>query len=190
MGAVFVASGLGEMAASCVRTPLDMIKQRQQVGYAGSFREAVRSLNATSSSILAAAFRATVVRDILQSCVQFSVYEYLKVTVAQKAATGEELPLAQAALCGSAAGSMSAVLTTPVDVLKTRVSLKMANQTAGTSSPAEYWTGVARSEIKAVYREKGLNGFFAGATLRGAYMAVGGFLYLGSFECFRRQLPS
>lgn len=37
-------------------------------------------------------------------------------------------------------------------------------------------------EVVLVYRHRGLKGFFAGCTCRAAWMGLGGFIFLGSFE--------
>lgn len=55
---------------------------------------------------------------------QFPLYELLKVQLARSLGK-EKLPAYEAALCGSAAGAVAAALTTPLDVLKTRVMLDL-----------------------------------------------------------------
>ncbi|KAL3118166.1 hypothetical protein niasHT_001940 [Heterodera trifolii] len=68
----------------------------------------------------------TVAREIPFSFIEFPLWEWLKRRVAQR--IGHCSPLASAA-CGSLAGLTAAALTTPFDVLKTRVMLDRDRRT-------------------------------------------------------------
>ncbi|KAK0666452.1 putative S-adenosylmethionine mitochondrial carrier protein [Cercophora samala] len=72
----------------------------------------------------------------------------------------------------AASGSLAALITTPLDVVKTRIMLG-----AGSSS-----TERARDIASRIVREEGVRGIFRGAILRGAWTALGSGLYLGSYE--------
>lgn len=70
-------------------------------------------------------------------------------------------------------GSLAALLTTPLDVVKTRIMLN-----AGSSSaPETTWEITSR-----IVRKEGVRGIFRGAMLRGTWTALGSGLYLGSYE--------
>lgn len=56
------------------------------------------------------------------TCVQFSIYEQLKMH-GSKYTHSEKLSLMQTALCAAAAGGVAAAVTTPLDVVKTRIML-------------------------------------------------------------------
>ena len=43
-------------------------------------------------------------------------------------------------------------------------------------------TVIILEEAMLVYSERGFRGFFAGCTCRAAWMGLGGFIFLGSFE--------
>lgn len=66
---------------------------------------------------------------------------------------------------------MAAVVTTPVDVVKTRVMLDAGRGRVGV---VDVVRGVVRSE--------GWRGLMRGGALRGGWTAVGSGLYLGSYE--------
>lgn len=78
------------------------------------------------------------------------------------------------ALSSAAAGGVAAVLTTPVDVIKTRVMLGAAASSTG-------WTAVAR-EIVARDTWRGL---WRGGSLRAVWTMLGSGLYLSTYECGR-----
>lgn len=67
-------------------------------------------------------FGITIMREIPFTSIQFPLYEFLKLRTSKW--TGEKpLPWHHASMCGSIAGGVAAALTTPLDVLKTRVML-------------------------------------------------------------------
>jgi solute carrier family 25 (mitochondrial S-adenosylmethionine transporter), member 26 len=80
-------------------------------------------------------------------------------------------------------GSLAATITTPADVVKTRIMLgakDASNVPSGqhTRSPNVSGLAVAR----AVIQESGIRGLFRGGMLRAAWAAMGSGLYLGSYE--------
>lgn len=111
------------------------------------------------------------------------------------------------AISAGSVGSVAAVITTPVDVIKTLIMLSAAKensnvnakkmiaeakakgQLAGTPTSEQ---GVARKSglmvAKEVIRENGVKGLFRGATLRGTWTALGSGLYLGVYESGRVYL--
>lgn len=92
----------------------------------------------------------------------------------------------------SLSSAVAALVTTPADVIKTRIMLSSGDQ----STPAERRQvsgggtrkttalGVAR----VIVHDKGIRGLFRGGTLRASWAAVGGGLYLGSYEAAKVSL--
>mmetsp|Transcript_22109 Transcript_22109/g.68853 ORF Transcript_22109/g.68853 Transcript_22109/m.68853 type:complete len:352 (+) Transcript_22109:378-1433(+) len=193
-GSMVLASVLGELAACGLRAPVDLAKQRLQAGLARSFGEVVHSLLSTPGSIMYASLRASVARDIVHSGLQYPMYEYLKLVATCRAGFGQvdDLPTWQAAACGSAAGAISATVTTPLDLLKTRLNLRSAEAPAGCgqwqAGAASDSLALVAEEARHVFKSSGLRGFFAGAACRASWMALGGFVFLGSFELVRKHL--
>eukprot|EP00419_Tripos_fusus_P065581 CAMPEP_0172930860 /NCGR_PEP_ID=MMETSP1075-20121228/219203_1 /TAXON_ID=2916 /ORGANISM="Ceratium fusus, Strain PA161109" /LENGTH=379 /DNA_ID=CAMNT_0013792173 /DNA_START=109 /DNA_END=1250 /DNA_ORIENTATION=+ len=211
---VWLASVLGELSAACIRVPVDMMKQRLQTGQKRG------SPLRLQPSVLAASFQATAMRDVAQSSFQFPLYECLKLgaatwmslevnqlpttTSAQfplyeclklGAATWmslevNQLPTTTSACCGSIAGLASAIVSTPFDLVKTRLNLRASDVTAvagGTAGRRASWALIA-NEAREIYGAQGVRGFFKGAGLRGMWMGLGGFIFLGSFEFAKNKL--
>lgn len=74
-------------------------------------------------------------------------------------------------------GSIAATATTPADVIKTQIMLGAKGAHGGTGGPS----GIM-NVTRAVIREEGVTGLFRGGALRAAWSALGGGLYLGSYE--------
>ena len=69
-------------------------------------------------------FGITTMREIPFTSLQFPLYEFLKRQLSIRVAR-KPLYAHEAALCGCIAGGVAAALTTPLDVLKTRVMLDL-----------------------------------------------------------------
>lgn len=188
-GIGLLSSVMGEMAAGVYRVPMDLVKQRVQAGQGQPISEVVRGVRQTHSSIFFASFLASCLRDISHSSLQFPMYEYFKILLARRLELGqsERLSAWEAATCGSVAGFLSAMCTTPMDVMRTRLNLRENNVQLSKSASA---AGLLREEVAAVYQSRGMRGFFAGGLCRSAWMSLGGFIFLGSFELAKANLTA
>jgi len=195
-GSVVLASIVAELAASSVRVPVDLVKQRLQAGLAPGLTSALLDLRKTPGRVMFAAFRISAARDAAHSGLQYPIYEHLKIVAARRlqCRSPEDLPVWQAAMCGSAAGALSAWATTPLDLLRTRLNLQRtgAASLAGAAVPASQPSLLAR-EVRDLVQGSGgymgmLRTLFAGAGCRAAWMGLGGFIFLGSFEFARKNL--
>jgi solute carrier family 25 S-adenosylmethionine transporter 26 len=80
-----------------------------------------------------------------------------------------EVSAAESALYGSISGGVAAAVTTPLDVLKTRVMLSTRRESIGTI-------------VRTILKENGIKPFFAGIGPRVMWISIGGAIFLGSYQ--------
>ena len=113
------ASGVvAELAGSVVRVPMETIKQRMQMGAIGSNRDLIDLIRSTPRIFFAPRnfLAQTLVHDIPCGVVHWVVYEWLR-----RDAAGTVSSDSSAAGSGAVAGATAAILTNPLDVVKTRM---------------------------------------------------------------------
>ncbi|TGZ48649.1 S-adenosylmethionine mitochondrial carrier protein [Temnothorax longispinosus] len=152
------------MTACSVRVPVEVIKQRKQALLPDTHRLRLRTLYR--------GYGSTVLRDLPFGVIQMPLWEYFKLCWTQRTQR-ECTPLAGAA-CGSASVAISAAVTTPLDVAKTRIMLS--------STSAEREEVKISTMLKEVYRDHGVKGWFAGFLPRVTGFTVGGFIFFGVYE--------
>jgi hypothetical protein len=92
------------------------------------------------------------------------------------------------ALSAGLAGSVAAVITTPIDVVKTRIMLAAGeadDQKSSAAAAARKGRPTTFSVGRDVYRQEGLTGLFKGGALRAGWTALGLGLYLSAYESGR-----
>ncbi|KAJ5309960.1 Survival factor 1 [Penicillium atrosanguineum] len=125
----------------------------------------------------------TIAREIPFTVLQFTMWESMKEGYAQRylrkteagsgIITQDQIPASTSAMFGSVAGAIAAGLTTPLDVIKTRVML--ARRSDG-SSP------VRVKEIVRGIAQEGFGAFWRGIGPRVAWIGIGGAVFLGSYQ--------
>lgn len=171
------AASLGEIAACAVRVPTEVVKQRAQAGQHGgsslSSLRAILALNATlgPAAVWRELYRGwgiTVLREVPFTIIQFPIWEGLK-SWSMRRRRAADVGAPESALYGSVAGAVAAGVTTPLDVLKTRVMLSSQK------------TSVAEIVVS-ILKQHGVRPFFAGIGPRVAWISVGGAVFLGSYQ--------
>jgi solute carrier family 25 (mitochondrial S-adenosylmethionine transporter), member 26 len=118
-----IAASCGEVMACLIRVPTEVVKQRLQAGNETKFRSAMYNCYHKEGIMgFYRGFSITIFREVPFSLFQFPMYEYLKSQIRLQRSDGQ-VPAAYAAVCGSITGAISAALTTPMDVIKTRIML-------------------------------------------------------------------
>lgn len=180
-----LAAAGGDVASSTVRAPFEVVKQRLQAGMHASSGDAIRSVWRTSGFRgFYAGYGSLVLRELPFDALQFPLYEALKSRwAARRAASGHpdggRLQTWQTSACGSAAGAVSAAVTTPLDVVKTR----MMTQAAGTVPYKGAVDGLSR-----IAREEGVAALTAGLVPRVVWIALGGAIFFGGYEVTKAHL--
>ena len=80
----------------------------------------------------------------------------------------------QGALCGSVSGAFAAAVTTPLDVIKTRLML-------GDDGAGGKYTGLINTGKRIVQEEGGAK-LFSGIQPRVMWIGIGGFVFFGAYE--------
>ncbi|KAJ3808155.1 mitochondrial carrier domain-containing protein [Lentinula lateritia] len=172
-----VSASLGEIAACLIRVPTEVIKTRMQTSSYGtglsSFAAARILWTNNGLKGFYRGFGITIMREIPFTSLQFPLYELLKLRLSS-ALGRKPLYAHEAAICGSIAGGFSAAVTTPLDVLKTRVMLDMRDPTLPSPSLV--------SRFRTIYVEDGTRALFAGVAPRTMWISAGGAVFLGVYE--------
>ncbi len=156
-----------------------ILQQRGSVGVVGVWRELYRG------------WGITVMREVPFTILQFPLWEALKAWGRERrvktgrglfgdvgshphpGAVGSgvvgEVSAAESALYGSLSGGFAAAVTTPLDVLKTRVMLSTKRESIG-------------SIVRTILKENGIRPFFAGIGPRVMWISAGGAIFLGSYQ--------
>ena len=170
------SASLGEIAACLIRVPVEVIKQRRQANSSGASSMSVfkTALEHEGLRGLYRGYLTTVLREIPFSLIQFPLWEWFKAKWAETQ-KGKELQPWQSSCCGALAGGISAGVTTPLDVAKTRIML------------AEPGTEIARRAatiftLRHVYRNQGFRGLFSGVVPRVMWISIGGAVFFGVYE--------
>lgn len=132
----------------------------------------------------------TLLREIPFTIIQFPLWEALKAwhvrrfavgnghgvgTLKETSGSSNAIPALPAALYGSLSGAIAAGITTPLDVLKTRLMLSRERVSAG-------------AMLQQILRDSGPRAFFAGFGPRIMWISAGGAIFLGSYQWAHNML--
>lgn len=216
------ASALAELASCLVLAPAEVIKQNAQMLRGGTGADhgtasssssvrAFRQLGATGApGRLFTGYSALVARNLPFTALQFPIFEHVRARVRRYRESGRDSSSSRenrpdvvetglvAGCSAGGAGAVAALLTTPSDVIKTRMMLSAG----GGSGSGPHWQQENQAEMQGtrqankrawavareVYVERGAWGFFRGAALRSAWTMLGSGLYLGTYEMAKEWL--
>ncbi|CAI9301705.1 unnamed protein product [Lactuca saligna] len=170
------AGAMGNIMSSAIMVPKELITQRMQAGAKGrSWEVLLRILEKDGVLGLYAGYSATLLRNLPAGVLSYSSFEYLKAAVLRKTKQ-PNLEAFQSVCCGALAGAISASLTTPLDVMKTRLMTQIH------SEKISY--GVSEM-VKQILKEEGWVGFTRGMGPRVVHSACFSALGYFAFETAR-----
>ena len=200
-----MSSAGAELVSCAILTPAEVLKQNAQVvlkdgkSKRGSPTIEVLKNFRKQPTKLWRGYTALAARNLPFTALQFPVFEHLKeYFIAKRKRKNDGKPIdgiferaSITAMSASIAGSGAAWITTPIDVVKTRIMLAAGDETSkaapekSSGSEADGKRAIRKSGWvigREVLRNEGLKGIFRGALLRSSWTAMGSGLYLGCYE--------
>jgi solute carrier family 25 (mitochondrial S-adenosylmethionine transporter), member 26 len=111
-----IAQSIAALSSAIVRVPTDTIRHRVQAYLHPNWATAVpQLLKSKGVRGFYAGFTPTVIRDVPELVLQFTIYEGLR-RVVQRFTGGAKLDTGFHLLLGGTAGAVSAIFSTPLDV--------------------------------------------------------------------------
>jgi solute carrier family 25 (mitochondrial S-adenosylmethionine transporter), member 26 len=224
-----LASSAAECVSCLILTPAEVLKQNAQMVTSPSddnpANRKTKSLPSTNGrnptmqviSMLRAqptqlwrGYGALIARNLPFTAMQFPLFEHLREQILTKwpgknrqQHPSEKQRIAErasiTALSAGMAGGIAAAITTPIDVVKTRIMLAVGETERGsagaiaTSSSSKNVENLNTSSFavgREIYRREGIRGLFTGGTLRAGWTALGLGLYLSAYETGRMYLEN
>lgn len=170
-----VAAGV---ASSVIRVPTEVVKTRMQTG---EFRHAFTALKTIlakeGAKGIFAGYGSFLLRDLPFDAIEFVTYEQLKKgykNVVLK--DSRDLNPAEHSVFGAGAGAATGLITTPLDVLKTRLMIQ---------GGAQKYKNVFDCAIK-IAAEEGTSALFRGWQPRVIWIGVGGSVFFTVLEASKK----
>lgn len=177
------ASG-GEFVSCLIRVPTEVVKSRTQTSAygstGGSWHTALNTMRYEGIRGFYRGFGITIAREIPFTSIQFPFYEYLKRTLSTTYLEGKRPNSAEAAVCGMIAGGTAAALTTPLDVVKTRVMLEARGAPGEKVASPSILSFPPR--FLGILKKEGPAALFSGWVPRTLHISAGGAVFLGIYD--------
>ncbi|CAK9216944.1 unnamed protein product [Sphagnum jensenii] len=171
------AGAAGGLTASLVRVPTEVVKQRMQTGQFASAHGAVRQIvGAEGVRGLYAGFGSFLLRDLPFDAIQFCIYEQLRIVC--RKLVKRDLVDAETAIIGAASGAVTGAVTTPLDVIKTRLMTQGAHGR---------YKGIGDCVSK-IIQEEGAGALLKGVGPRVLWIGIGGSIFFAVLERTKQLL--
>ena len=179
-----LAGSLATSAHDAVITPLDVVKQRLQVvdsRYTGVMQCVRQMMREEGLVAFYRSYPTTVLMNLPFMAVHFAGYEAFKLLLSPTDQP-ESHGVAQELLAGALTGACAGFVSTPLDVVKTRIQTQVT--VSGEGVPAKKALQVVRS----IWRSEGVRGFMRGASARVLYFMPSAAICWTTYETVKRVL--
>lgn len=173
--ASFICAAGAFVACSVILVPGEVVKIKIQSGQVKNIGEGITKVFAEAG--LAGfydGYAATLLRDVPYTMLELGLYENIK-RIIRKRTQRDDLTQQEELSAAAVTGAATGYLTTPFDVIKTKI---MASSGASIS---------IASAFEATMTAGGLDGLFAGGGARVAWLLPFTTLYLGAYEYLRKS---
>lgn len=173
----FLCAAGAMLACSVVLVPGEVLKTKLQGGVVSSLLGGVKQiLKEEGFGGLFAGYVATLVRDIPYTMLELGLYENIK-TIFRQIRSKTDLDQKDELAAAAITGGISSFLTTPLDVIKTKLMMQSAAEGSG-----------FMNMFLSVYKEKGISGLYVGSLARVSWLLPFTTIYLGVYEFTKRAL--
>ncbi|KAA0046832.1 S-adenosylmethionine carrier 1 [Cucumis melo var. makuwa] len=156
-----------------------VVKQRMQTSHFASASNAVQAIVSREGfKGLYAGYGSFLLRDLPFDAIQFCIYEQLR--IGYKLAAQRDPNDPENALIGAFSGAVTGAITTPFDVIKTRLMVQGSNS---------QYQGI-RDCCRTIMKEEGARAFLKGMGPRVLWIGLGGAIFFGVLEKTKQMLAN
>jgi hypothetical protein len=176
---LFVGAALAFGVSSLTLVPGELLKQQLQVGHYQSLPQAITSIYQTYGILgFYMGYSAVLWRDVPYTMLELGLYEICKQQQKnQSQPTTRNGPFSQEITAAVTTGAITAILTTPLDTIKTKM---MVDEQFIDMSFLETWDRL--------WQDYGALGMFAGVLARVAWIVPFTAVYLPTYDALKRTL--
>ncbi|KAH3672703.1 hypothetical protein WICMUC_004109 [Wickerhamomyces mucosus] len=202
---------LGDLASSVVYVPSEVLKTRLQLqgryrnpyfnsgyNYKGLFDAARTVVYKEGVGTLFFGYKATLCRDLPFSALQFAFYEKFRefaFTFNELDFKKDDLSISYELYTGAAAGGLAGIITTPLDVIKTRIQTQNPSSISSTTVKAPAQAAILNTSsivrgLSIVHKTEGLSGLFSGVGPRFVWTSIQSSIMLLLYQVTLRNLDN
>ncbi|KAI3889303.1 hypothetical protein MKX03_037897 [Papaver bracteatum] len=183
-----VSGVVATTASDAVLTPMDVVKQRLQLKrspYNGVKDCVLRMFKEEGFRAFYASYRTTIVMNAPFTAVHFATYEAMKKVLSEiSPENASEERLMVHVMAGGAAGALAGAVTTPLDVVKTRL------QCQGVCGADTFRSSSIRLALKQIVAKEGYQALLHGLTPRVLFHAPAAAICWSTYEAMKNFLQN